>query len=150
MTTLALVCADGSELALEAAKAGLELLRPTDRIVVVTVVEEVDPWLAADGSGHAGATMTPDELEQHKAAVLSSGEEILKEAAAALGGDVETRMLEGKPGEALCRFAAESSASALVMGSRGRGRVKRALLGSVSDYVIRNSPCPVVVTGDAG
>jgi hypothetical protein len=52
--------------------------------------------------------MTPDELDQHKAAVLSSGEAILKEAAAALGGDVETRMLEGKPGEALCRFAAKA------------------------------------------
>jgi nucleotide-binding universal stress UspA family protein len=33
------------------------------------------------------------------------------------------------------------------MGSRGRGGIKRALLGSVSDYVVRNARCPVVVTG---
>jgi len=32
------------------------------------------------------------------------------------------------------------------MGSRGRGGVKRALLGSVSDYVTRNAPCSVVIT----
>jgi nucleotide-binding universal stress UspA family protein len=33
-------------------------------------------------------------------------------------------------------------------GSRGRGGLTRALLGSVSDYIVRNAPCPVVVTGD--
>jgi nucleotide-binding universal stress UspA family protein len=150
MASLALVCADGSELALQAAKAGLELLRPMDTVMVVTVVEDVDPWLATDGSGHAGATMTPEELAKHQADVLAAGEEIVRQAADAFGGNVETRILEGKPGEELCRFAAEVSATALVMGSRGRGRVKRALLGSVSDYVIRNAPCPVVVTGDSG
>jgi nucleotide-binding universal stress UspA family protein len=119
-----------------------------DRVIVVTVVEDVDPWLAADGSGHAGSTMTPEELEKHQAAVTGAGNDIVQSAAAALGAAVETRILEGKPGEALCSFAAEVSANALVMGSRGRGRVKRALLGSVSDYVIRNAPCPVVVMGD--
>lgn len=35
---------------------------------------------------------------------------------------------------------------AIVIGTRGRGGIKRALLGSVSDYVVRNAPCPVVVT----
>jgi nucleotide-binding universal stress UspA family protein len=32
------------------------------------------------------------------------------------------------------------------MGSRGRGGIKRALLGSVSDYVVRNAHCSVVIT----
>jgi nucleotide-binding universal stress UspA family protein len=35
-----------------------------------------------------------------------------------------------------------------VIGTRGRGDIKRALLGSVSDYLVRNAPCPVVVVGD--
>jgi nucleotide-binding universal stress UspA family protein len=35
------------------------------------------------------------------------------------------------------------------MGSRGRGGIKRALLGSVSDFVVRNASCPVVITGPA-
>jgi nucleotide-binding universal stress UspA family protein len=38
-------------------------------------------------------------------------------------------------------------ARAVVLGTRGRGGIARALLGSVSDYVVRNAPCPVVVTG---
>ena len=36
---------------------------------------------------------------------------------------------------------------AIVRGSRGRGGLRRAVLGSVSDHVVRNAPCPVVVTG---
>ena len=52
----------------------------------------------------------------------------------------------GDPGPAICDVANELSADAIVMGSRGRGRLKRALLGSVSDYVVRNAPCTVIVT----
>jgi nucleotide-binding universal stress UspA family protein len=50
----------------------------------------------------------------------------------------------------LCELAEEIGAGAIVIGSRGRGGFKRALLGSVSDYVVRNAPCPVVVTSHPG
>ncbi len=59
---------------------------------------------------------------------------------------VEIRLLEGSPGPVLCRLAADVDADALVIGSRGRGGLKRALLGSVSDYVVRNAPCSVIVS----
>jgi nucleotide-binding universal stress UspA family protein len=32
-----------------------------------------------------------------------------------------------------------------VMGSRGQGRIRRALLGSVSESVVRHAPCPVII-----
>jgi nucleotide-binding universal stress UspA family protein len=32
-----------------------------------------------------------------------------------------------------------------VMGSRGHGRIRRALMGSVSDSVVRHAPCPVTI-----
>jgi nucleotide-binding universal stress UspA family protein len=35
----------------------------------------------------------------------------------------------------------------MVVGTRGRGGLRRAVLGSVSDHVVRNAPCPVVVVG---
>ena len=37
-----------------------------------------------------------------------------------------------------------------MVGSRGRGGLKRAVLGSVSDHIVRNAPCPVLVTGERG
>jgi nucleotide-binding universal stress UspA family protein len=61
--------------------------------------------------------------------------------------NIETQVLEGDAGPALCDLASELSANAIVMGSRGHRRFKRAFLGSVSDYVVRHAPCPVVVTG---
>ena len=60
--------------------------------------------------------------------------------------DAELRVLTGSPGPAICDLATELGASAIVIGSRGRGGFRRAVLGSVSDHVVRHAPCPVVVT----
>ena len=38
-----------------------------------------------------------------------------------------------------------SAAPPIVVGSRGRGRIRRALMGSVSDSVVRHAHCPVLV-----
>ncbi len=57
-------------------------------------------------------------------------------------------MLRGDPAAMLCQLAATLPARAIVIGSRGHGAIKRAFLGSVSDHVVRNAPCPVVVTGE--
>ena len=49
------------------------------------------------------------------------------------------------PGEGICRIAEDVKAELIVMGSRGVGAVKRALIGSVSEHVIRNSSIPCLV-----
>jgi nucleotide-binding universal stress UspA family protein len=59
---------------------------------------------------------------------------------------VDTMVVDGDPGRALCRVAADVGATAVIIGSRGRGGLKRALLGSVSDYVVRHAPCSVIVS----
>jgi nucleotide-binding universal stress UspA family protein len=69
----------------------------------------------------------------------------------ALGGaHVETSTAHGDPAAVLCERAGELGADVVVVGSRGHGAIRRALLGSVSTYVVHNAPCPVlVVRGDA-
>ena len=42
------------------------------------------------------------------------------------------------------------SADLIVVGSHGRGTVGRFLIGSVSDHVVRNAPCPVLVVRSGG
>jgi nucleotide-binding universal stress UspA family protein len=136
---------DGSETALHAARAGLALLQP-GHVVIATVVEPADPALVV-GSGFAGGVMTDQEYRELESVRNEDGQAHLAAASEALGiAGAELVVVDGEPGEALCELARERDASAMVLGSRGRGGIKRALMGSVSDFVVRNAPCPVIVT----
>jgi nucleotide-binding universal stress UspA family protein len=57
----------------------------------------------------------------------------------------ETHLLEGRAAEEIVQVAEEIGAGLIVMGSRGHGRLRRALLGSVSDAVVRHAHCPVTI-----
>jgi nucleotide-binding universal stress UspA family protein len=64
----------------------------------------------------------------------------------ATGGSVDQAHLRiGGPDEEIVTLAEELGAGLIVMGSRGLGGVRRALIGSVSDSVVRHAHCPVLV-----
>jgi nucleotide-binding universal stress UspA family protein len=137
---------DGSELSIDALRAGLAVLRPDEDVLLVTVVDYGDPTLVA-GTGMAGGVMTEGEFQELEGVRLAEAQALLGSAAEALGlTAAETLAVRGDAGRALCDLATERGARAIVLGTRGRGGVKRALLGSVSDFVVRNAPCPVVIT----
>ena len=125
MTSLTVLCTDGSELATAALAAGLRVLAPAERTIVVTVVEPVDASLLLGASGFAGGVMDEQQYAETVEAHRDAAEEILGAAVSALGLDgnasVETVAIEGDPGRALCDLAAERGATVLVAGSRGRG-----------------------------
>jgi nucleotide-binding universal stress UspA family protein len=52
---------------------------------------------------------------------------------------------EGEPGEAIVEAADSEQVDIVIVGSHGRGAVGRFIIGSVSDYVVRNANCPVLV-----
>lgn len=54
-------------------------------------------------------------------------------------------VLDGEPADAIINHANCEHISQVIIGSRGWGRVKRLLLGSVSQKVVQNSPCTVTV-----
>jgi universal stress protein A len=60
---------------------------------------------------------------------------------------VPTRFLiwEGDPAESIVEAARSERADVIVVGSHGRGTIGRALIGSVSDQVVRHAPCAVLV-----
>jgi nucleotide-binding universal stress UspA family protein len=148
MSELILAAVDGSAHSLEAVRKGLSLLAEDAQVVVVTAIEPFDPMLVT-GTGMAGGTMSPETFERTNQQQEDEGRRVVTEAAATLGLDevAQLRVERGNPGPTLCELAAELGADAIVLGSRGRGGLKRAVLGSVSDHVVRNAPCPVIVTG---
>jgi len=147
MGTTVLLCTDGSELALNALRAGLAVLGPADRIVIATVVDPGDPTLVA-GTGMAGGVISAETFDAMQRDQQLEAEAMLEATRSGLGLDnAEAVVLDGTPGQSLCAYAEALPASVIVMGTRGHGGLRRAVLGSVSDYIVRNAPCPVVTTG---
>lgn len=147
MASPALLCTDGSDLSVRALAAGLGVLRPDLPRLIVTAIDEPDPTLVT-GTGMAGGVITPEELDKQVEAATAAAREILSSTQRQLGLDeAETRIVVGPAGPAICDLASELGATAILIGSRGHGGLRRAVLGSVSDHVVRNAPCPVLVTG---
>ncbi|HEV7161845.1 MAG TPA: universal stress protein [Solirubrobacteraceae bacterium] len=71
----------------------------------------------------------------------------LRRAAESVPPDIglHTQLLRGNPAETILRIARECDHDLIVMGSHGHGRLHRALLGSVSYRVLRESPVPVLL-----
>jgi nucleotide-binding universal stress UspA family protein len=54
------------------------------------------------------------------------------------------RVLVGSPPDEIARYAVHHKAHLIVMGTHGDGRVRRLLLGSVAQGVLRQAHCPVL------
>ncbi len=79
--------------------------------------------------------------------------EILKESEAKVtkeGIPVSSVILNENPGKAIVRYAEQEKVDLIVIGSANRGAIERMLigLGSVSNYVLNNAKCPVLIIRD--
>lgn len=108
---------------------------------VVWVWQIRDVWDEAIATRHHDENPQLTELEDIARRRLT---EIVHKLVAGIVSDVDIR-LGRLPDEARLLLHASSDADLLVVGSRGRGRVTTALLGSVSGRCIREAICPVLV-----
>ncbi|MCZ7630618.1 MAG: universal stress protein [Microthrixaceae bacterium] len=141
---------DGSDEAIAAAVSGVGLLGTVEKVTLVCVVDHSSILMSGHESGFAGGMATDEEVEQvrrRSSEEASVALEATVNAVAGAVGDAEivTRTDEGDAGPLLCALAGELDVDAVVVGSAGKGAIKRALLGSVSSHVVNNAPCPVVV-----
>jgi nucleotide-binding universal stress UspA family protein len=145
VNSIALLCTDGSDNAIEALRASLPVLAPSDRKILVTVESWVDPELET-GTGFVIEPSSSEPSDQIKTSGDRAAKAHLDRTVEALGlDDVELRAVVGRPGQAICELAEALPASVVVMGTSGQGAVRRAIVGSTSDYVIRHADCPVLV-----
>ncbi|HEY3524150.1 MAG TPA: universal stress protein [Candidatus Limnocylindrales bacterium] len=105
------------------------------RLLVVSVI---DPGARRSG-------LRVDQIRTAREAEVST----VVAAARGQGVAAEYLIWTGTAGESIVEAAASEGVDLIVVGSRGRGGVERAVLGSVSDYVIRHAPCPVMVLRNA-
>jgi nucleotide-binding universal stress UspA family protein len=110
-------------------------------------VRAVSVWHRPNGlftPAEPGARLLLPDLEQNAVAELA---EVVTEAGATPGVELEQRVVEGHPIPVLLEQAED--ASLLVLGSRGRGAFTGMLLGSVSEHCVSHAPCPVAVVRPA-
>ena len=136
--TRILLATDGSEDAELARTTAMDMATSTDsELHVVTVAPGYPSY----------DVRVPEIVEQ----LRKQAEKILDEQVEKIerdGGKVaqkHLRIAERHRAQQIVRVAEEIRAGLIVMGSRGLGGVRRALMGSVSDSVVRHAHCPVLV-----
>ena len=152
--TRVLVASDGSDCAIAAGRRALALLAPPHEVAVVTVVAPGTEWAVGTagviGPEPMGAPLAdPTLMEETRVAAEREAVKVLERTVAALGADADRLVAHGEPAAEICRVAADGGYDVVVVGSHGSGVVRRVLLGSVSDQVMRHAPCPVLVVREA-
>jgi nucleotide-binding universal stress UspA family protein len=70
---------------------------------------------------------------------------VVEKVAAEAGVDLESMIMYGDPAEELMMLAEEKNCDVIVVGSSGKGRMKRTLLGSVSTKISLHAHCSVYI-----
>lgn len=70
---------------------------------------------------------------------------VIEKNAKEAGIPLEIKVVYGDPADELINFAEKEQVDVIVIGSSGKGFLKRKLLGSVSHKVVKNSPCSVYI-----
>ncbi len=132
------IATDGSSGAREALDTGLGLARESGALVTFVYVRHKPlPVLGAPFYQRS----LGNEF-QHARSALAEAEALAAEA----GVQSESEILEGQPAERVIELAQARNAGLIVVGSRGRGGITGALLGSVSTEVVRKADRSVLVS----
>jgi nucleotide-binding universal stress UspA family protein len=140
--TKILLATDGSEEAELAALRAVDLADATDSELHVVHVGVVPIFLKSYPGTLGYERRLYEEIEEMSRELLRKESWRVKAAGGTVAG---THLRMGEVDLEIVALAEELQADLIVMGSRGLGRVRRALMGSVSDSVVRHAHCPVLV-----
>ncbi len=134
--TKVLLATDGSKEARLAATTAADLANATNSELHVVHVGEERPLYLAQTEEE------PAELRREARRRLDEEVSSVEEA----GGTVrEAHLRQGRADVEITELAESLGVGLIVMGSRGSGRIRRALMGSVSESVVRHAHCPVTI-----
>jgi len=148
--TTVLLATDGSEESSLATKAAVEISDKTGSELHLIHVYGVAPIYPLYPEG---AELEDPMLEEELESLSEQrGREMLEDAVEEVqsaGGTVaQVHLREGGVPHEIVALAEDTRAGLIVVGSRGHGGIRRALMGSVSEAVVRHAHCPVLVVRD--
>lgn len=131
-----LLATDGSEYSRKAAERALALAQASGGTLKIISVLEISPHIYA----------VAPELAEEKIKLPRKYAQEAKDLAASRGIIAEDFVREAESAdEPIIDLARQADIDLIVMGSHGRTGLKRLLMGSVTERVIGNAPCPVLV-----
>lgn len=142
MTALPIVCAvDASRAAADASSAAAALAEALELDLLLLHVVAPEPALTVTAAPYHYGREPGNDVS------LAAGKRLLDDLAARLShsGSVERRVEVGDPATVILGVAENEDAALLVTGTRGRGALAAAILGSVSTAAVSRSTCPVMV-----
>jgi len=148
-----LVPLDGSEHSQRALETAIEIAKKFGSHMVLLHVYSVTvtPVIVPEPTTVTPAGVpvaTSGEVAKMVDAARDVGREILGEGKRNVeteGIEVDTMLKEGNSVQEIVKLAREGQFSLVVVGARGIHRIRELLMGSVSEGVAKNSPCPVLV-----
>ncbi len=140
--TKILLATDSSEEATLAAKTAADIAQKTGSELYVVHARPVPVYIDPATDRISDVQGVEETVEGEAQQLLDTQVEQIKAAGGTVAG-AYVRL--GRPAQEIVNLADEISAGLIVMGSRGLGGIRRALMGSVSDSVVRHAHCPVMV-----
>jgi nucleotide-binding universal stress UspA family protein len=134
-----LVPIDGSENALRALEKAVALLRSDGPFELHLL--NVQPPLSGDVSGFVGSAAVKGFHKEEGGKALAAARALLDKQ----NIPYKVHITVGPCGESIAGFAKKLGCDTIIMGTRGQGKVRGALLGSVSTDVIRYADVPVTL-----
>ena len=118
--------------------------KPHSEKAVAYAIDLAVPFKAELFAVYVVSPKAGEDREKHIKAGMAALDEIKKKAAEK--GINMTALLEaGSPYEAILAAADRIKADAIVVGTSGKSMIDRVLIGSVSEYIVRNARCTVIV-----
>jgi nucleotide-binding universal stress UspA family protein len=149
--TRILLATDGLEEATLAAQTAIDLANKTgsELHVVHVRISLYSPAFSKAYEGYEEGVDVGAHLQDESEELTRRGQGLLDEQVRkikAAGGNVaQAHLRVGRPEAEITALAEEIGAGLIVVGSRDLGGIRRSLLGSVSDSVVRHAHCPVFV-----
>ncbi|CAN6361232.1 unnamed protein product [Urochloa humidicola] len=112
------------------------------RLVVVTAVPSATVGIAGPGALMDVRAFVESDLKRAAQRVIDKAKDLCAQMQVS---DAEFEALEGDARNVLCEAVERHHAEMLVVGSHGYGAIKRAVLGSVSDYCAHHADCTVMI-----
>lgn len=140
--TTILLTADGSKESTLVLETAVDIAQKTASEPHVVYIRDAPDYF---DDFFIGSMVDEEDLQKLAVEAQKLLEDLVKQIDAAGGAVAQAHLRVGRPDKEIVGLGEELGAGLIVIGSRGLGGIRRALMGSICNTVVRHAHCPVLV-----